>query len=139
MCMALYLATDKSIPTIDWSPGSAIAVQELGLSEERVREQFTKPHVRYIGAHGGCSCGFAYDPTDPSSDSSLQSLAELRNLLERYLSDVDDAELFYCWEGDEGREPYRRIDAVSEDFGTDACPLKTTALYRVQRRRPTKR
>jgi hypothetical protein len=137
VCMALYLATDKLVPTSDWTPGSVLAVQEIDSSDERVRGQFTKPHVRYVGAHGGCACGFAYDPADPSGEITLQSLAELRNLLRRILADADDAELFYCWEGDQGREPDRRVDATLEDLGSDACPLKTTAFYQV-RRRPTR-
>ena len=138
MCMALYVATDRIIPTTDRSSGSLLSVQGIAASEERVREQFSKPHVRYVGAHGGCSCGFAYDPADPSGDVVLRSLAELRTLLERHLADADDAELLYLWEGDEGREPDRRVEVALEDLGTDACPLKTAGFYRVRRRRPTR-
>jgi hypothetical protein len=138
VCMALYVATDTLIPTSDWRPGSLITVQEIGGSEDTVRQWFTKPQVRYVGAHGGCACGFSYDPADPSADSVLQSLAELRSLLGRHLSDADDAELFYCWEGDEGREPDHRSDIVLDDLGSPTCRLTTRALYRVQRRRPTR-
>jgi hypothetical protein len=136
--MALYVATDTLMPTSDWSPGSIIVVQEIGTSEKTVELQFTKPHVRYVGAYGGCACGFSYDPADPSADLVLQSLAELRNLIGRHLSDVDHAELFYCWEGDEGRVPDYRTDTVLDELGSDACRLKTTAFYRVRRRRPTR-
>jgi len=137
MCMALYLATDELIPTTEWSTGSVPIFQALEPTEEKVRRQFTKPEVRYVGSHSRCSCGFLYDPASPDAELTLQSIDALRALVSSLVGDQGEVELFYCWEGDEGREADSRLHTTVSEIGSESCPLNTTTFYRVRGRRPT--
>ena len=132
MCMELYLASDERIPPSEESDGSTFGIQELTAEEEMIRWQFTKPEVRHLGVHG-CSCGFLYDPDDPDAQSTLRALEELRALLTRLVRTHSEVELFYCWDGDQGREPDRRIETTAAEIGRESCPLSTSTFYRVRR------
>jgi hypothetical protein len=55
MCLMLYLATQRDQPLRN-SP--ELSVEEIEGSREVVRQWFSLPTVRFVGAHTGCSCGF---------------------------------------------------------------------------------
>ncbi len=57
MCLGLYVAS-RSLLAISESP--ELSVQEIDPTEDVVRQNFSLPHVRYLGAHTGCSCGFPH-------------------------------------------------------------------------------
>ena len=57
MCLMLYLAAATEIPL---QQSSDMSVEEVEPSRAVVREWFILPHVRYIGSHNGCSCGFPH-------------------------------------------------------------------------------
>ena len=71
--MALFIAADEPLPIIAWQESEpAFHVQNPSESEQRVRRQFTKTHVYYLGAHTYCSCGFAYGQS-PLTDEANQA------------------------------------------------------------------
>jgi hypothetical protein len=57
MCLTLYMATQGDVP-VRTSPD--LGVEEVEPSREAVRQWFSLPVVRFVGAHTGCSCGFPY-------------------------------------------------------------------------------
>ncbi|MGB5416243.1 MAG: hypothetical protein WBN01_16505 [Polyangiales bacterium] len=106
VCIAVYIAANRPLPTIDWDESQpAFYVATLGKDEEPVRNQFTKPHVYYAGSHEGCSCGFQLgndrSPEDPEQARGRESLGAFAKYLEDALTRVDDVELFACWEGEQ--------------------------------------
>lgn len=73
MCMAVYLASDVPLPLIPWDEGNpSFNTMELSDYEQPFMEQFTKPHVYYLGSYTGCSCGFSSDSNE-GSDPAIKS------------------------------------------------------------------
>lgn len=134
MCMALYLATDQPIPVSEWSRASALFVDELTSEQYRVKTQFTKLAVRYIGVLGKwtCSCAFSGARDDSTDAQGRQLIEELRNLLGFEIANDREVELFYCWMDDEGDEAEHRVETTLEQLGSESCPLKTGTFYRVR-------
>jgi hypothetical protein len=140
MCMALYLAADEPVPTTEWREGESVfVIQPLNESQERVRKQFTKPAVFYLGAHTGCSCGFAYGQLKPETPEQLlqeqmsrRSVEELQGFLAGQVANGRDVELFACWEGDQGAPPEQRLDITPSHFTGESFELQEKAFYRVR-------
>ena len=69
VCLMLYLATQGDLPP---RTSPELSVEEVEPSREAVRQWFSLPIVRFIGAHSGCSCGFphvvAEEPIDTGRD-----------------------------------------------------------------------
>jgi len=53
MCMAIYIASDSTLPLVPWDEGRpGLYIIELqGEIDEKVRCQFSKPHIYYVGSH----------------------------------------------------------------------------------------
>jgi hypothetical protein len=138
MCVMVYLASDRSLPEIDWNPDAPgfHASATIELRAEHVRKRFSKPFVYYLGAHEGCGCGFSYE-----TDESLQDLygkdpsylakvitgneqcrENVRRLREYVSAAAEDGavELYTVWAGDEGREPTERLSVTPSYFGGDS-------------------
>jgi len=141
MCMALYLATDEPVPMSEWSRASALFVDELNSEQYRVKRQFTKPTVRYIGVLGKwmCSCAFPSVLETSTDAEGCQLIEELRSLFLSGTANGREVELFYCWMDDEGDEPERRVETTPESLGSESCPLEDRHLLSSARRRPTRR
>jgi hypothetical protein len=59
MCLAVYLASDKPLPLIEWNEKEpSFYVGELTKSDKSVKIQFEFPYIYYIGSDEGCGCGF---------------------------------------------------------------------------------
>ena len=134
MCMALYLATDEPVPMSEWSRASALFVDELNSEQYRVKRQFAKPTVRYIGVLGKwmCSCAFPSVLETSTDAEGCQLIEELRSLFLSGTANGREVELFYCWMDDEGDEPERRVETTPESLGSESCPLETGTFYRVR-------
>src|SRR6185436_13691679 len=55
MCLMMYLATAGDQPL---RSSAELSGEEVESSRTSVRQWFSLPTVRFIGAHTGCSCGF---------------------------------------------------------------------------------
>jgi len=140
VCMNLYVASDQPIAATSWSeahPG--FNIQPLSEAEDRVRVQFSKPHVMYLGAHTGCSCGFAFGQPGSEAGQDIEqeqlgreSVASLREFLHSQLTSVAELELYSCWYGDEGTSPDARVRVTPEHFGGQAFDLPERVFYRVR-------
>lgn len=106
MCLAVYLASDASLPTIKWdesAPGFYLKAVAAGASALR---RFRYQHVYYAGSHEGCGCGFSKDGRD---DEELQLCQANYEKLGAAISNATKAgarlQLFTCWEGEQSLEP----------------------------------
>jgi hypothetical protein len=126
MCVAVYIASDKPLPLIPFDVGKpAFNVSEIGERSATVKQQFTKPHVYYVGSHTGCGCGFQNHSdmygtdfgTDPEEIvAGRESRQRLAEYLRAALATQESLELFASWEGDEEYEPASRGVIVPEDL-----------------------
>ena len=132
MCVALYIAADSEPPLVPWNeatPGfNVVSVED---HERVVAKHLSKPHLRYLGAHTGCSCGFDYGQT--STDTSeereeerlgRESVASLRRYLDRMVETNDTVELYACWEGDWEEPCDSRREVTPEYFGGESFEIR---------------
>ncbi len=141
MCYVVYLGTDLKLDPILWNDKKpAFNFQEvLDNENNKVRAQFSKTNVYYVGSHEGCGCGFAYDGTWDTSDPEdvednllrKESVAQFNQLLKEILARTNGCEIFLCWDGDEGDTP-QRIETVGANFFSEGDWVEDEpTLYRV--------
>ena len=97
MCFEIYIGSQGPLKTSEFIPNDTLLYLEEPSDRELkgLRDRFTCQHIYYVGADTGCSCGFAYNESDPSDIESQLALIELIKMasLEGRL------ELFCCWNG----------------------------------------
>ena len=139
MCLTLYLATAGEQP-LRKSPELTIeAVEPYG---EPVRQWFSLPAVRFIGAHTGCSCGFrhvvAEEPVDyregmfdgPDAEQNLRSTQALVALIHEHVAS-GEVQLYPVWNGDEQLAPKGTIELRAGTLDPDTFFLNERFFYRV--------
>ena len=132
MCLAFYIAADTEPPLVAWNEAApGFNVTSVEEHERVVTKHLTKVHLRYLGAHTGCSCGFGYgltssdDPEDLEEDRcGRESVASLRRYIEGMLAVTDAVELYACWEGDWEEPCESRREVTPDYFGGDAFELR---------------
>jgi len=139
MCLMLYLAADKPLEMVAWDDSApGLYVEELAAEEKRVRRNFEKPHVVYVGSHEGCGCGFKRPSQDPSPGPHLRperrSRAQLRAYLERQVARVGAIELLACRDGDQARRPSARRTLTPAALADDSFAFVESELATVERR-----
>jgi hypothetical protein len=111
VCIMLFLASDKKLPTIPWDDCAKqnIMVSELDERDNLVIKHFTKKFIYDIGAFEGCGCGFQFgiieseDEEDRVAEASgRESVEELFHYLREHINSGEIAEVYSCWAGDEG-------------------------------------
>jgi hypothetical protein len=115
--MVLYVAADAPLSEIAaTNPSGFFSARPIEGDEEAVRRHFTKSHVYFLGAHGGCSCGFSYGlgEDDEEDQRGRESVRQLRQYLDAATAQVGAVEVYACWVDDEA-EPA----ASSQTLGTD--------------------
>ena len=115
MCFVLYIASPKPSPIIAWDEVTrGIHTEELTDRDMGVRNQFTFPHVRYIGSDKHCGCGFRnatfqngcwpeeeWHPDEDTSHIEAQPNHErLIAFVKQHLGDQPSCEFYGIWEGD---------------------------------------
>lgn len=115
----LYMATQGDVP-VRASP--ELSVEEVERSRETVRQWFSLPVVRFIGAHTGCSCGFphvvAEEPIEywegmfdgEDREADLKSVESLLTLVREHVAATGEVQLYPVWDGDEGKPPKDMIN-----------------------------
>ena len=98
MCLALYLASSRPLPIIDWDPDHpAFHVIYPSETAAAVRKHFRYENVYYAGSHQGCSCAFNYE-------QEYESVLQLRDYLHEALATGAEIEAFACRPGKEERD-----------------------------------
>ena len=132
MCMAFYLASSEPLTPKAWDPENpALHVAALHDKDKPVLSHFSLPNVYYVGSHEGCGCGFdygkypEYEEDEPEeAEARRRSRLQLVELVEAVIDAAGVAELYACWEGDQGEDP---------DFHSEAAPrdlLDTETFFR---------
>jgi hypothetical protein len=142
--MALFIAAAEPLETIPWDesrPG--FNVQSITESEEVVRRHFTKPNVYYVGAHTGCSCGFAFglpdvkDEAEQAEDAAgRRSVADLQRYVAGAVERLGEVEMFSAWEGDFEEDATERVHVTPDWFGGHSFQLPERVRFRVTARPP---
>lgn len=137
----LYLATQRDQPLRN-SP--ELSVEEIEGSREAVRQWFSLPTVRFVGAHTGCSCGFpsvmAEEPVeyfdgifhdDENREADLHSLQSLLILIREHVAAAGEVQLYPVWDGEEGNPPKGTIDLGLDALNPETFFFNEQFLYRV--------
>ena len=115
MCLGVYLAATRPLPLRDWDERRpSFNVTPLAAEEEPVRGRFSRPHVVYLGAYTGCSCGFTVDE-EGEEEAAERSVAELVAYV-RDAAAAGTVELFTCWDGDYLEPAARRLELAPDDL-----------------------
>jgi hypothetical protein len=139
----LYLGTNGNLP-----PRAApdLAVEEVESSREAVRQWFSLPTVRFIGAYTGCSCGFPYIVADEPGvywdglfepgnerDADLRSLQALLSIVRDHVSRFGGVELYPVWNGNEELPPKGTIEVSVDSVKAETFLFTEQFFYRVAR------
>jgi hypothetical protein len=119
--MVLYVAADSPLPEVlATTPLGLFSARPIKGAEEAVRARFTKPHVYFLGAHEGCSCGFSYGLGDDGDERGRESVRRLRAYLDAAVAQGGAVEIYACWV-DEEAEPAMSSQTIGTDqFTGDA-------------------
>lgn len=137
--MAVFIAAAEPLPFIRWNEAApGFHLQALSEADAGVRACFTKPHVYFLGAHTGCSCGFNYGlrevkrEEDHAEDVASQaSVAALRAYLRDAVTSQGEVELFTSWETDWHGEPDERLQVTPDWFSGDTFEMPERTFFRV--------
>jgi hypothetical protein len=115
MCLMLYIGTAVQLPL---RSSADLKVEIVDEARRDVRQWFSYPEVRFVGAHTGCSCGFPsviaespieyYEGMPLSSDDRAADLRSVRALIEltsQVVAQSGRVELYPVADGDEPQAP----------------------------------
>jgi hypothetical protein len=140
VCLALFLATDRPLPRIEYVEGiTRLSVHDIAESDRRVKDKISKSYIAYVGAWEGCGCGFEYglledpDEEDHREDElGKESVRELRGLLEMLLQEQEEVELYVCMDGEQDVLQESRIEITPTFFLGDSLELEPGTLFVVR-------
>ncbi len=119
MCLMLYIGTVEELPL---SSSLDLSIETVDEARRAVTQWFSQGHVRFISAHGSCSCGFpsvvaespieyyegmSIDSRDPADRRSVDALL---HLLRERVARSARVELYPVWNGEESLSPKGQID-----------------------------
>ena len=143
MCLMLYLATAEEIP-LQSSP--ELGVEKVETSRDAVRAWFSLPHVRYIGSHSGCSCGFPSIQSETpveyyegmlfeskQREKDLRSVRALIELISPIVRSGCQVELYPIWDLEEHMAPIGTIEWQSDELDAGTFFFHQQFLHRVRR------
>ena len=143
MCMMLYIGTRQDLPLLATAD---LRIEEVGV--KAVLQWFSLPHIHFIGAHTGCSCGFPSVTADvpiefypgmlddsPEREADLRSVGALLELIAEQTSQGDEVQLYPVWNGEEGAPPKGTIELAPDRLVTGEFFFNERFFYRVAGRR----
>jgi hypothetical protein len=138
--MAVFISAADPLPFVAWDPGApGFHLQALSEAEAPVRARLRHPHVYFLGAHTGCSCGFNYGlrdvnrPEDRAEDlASEASVRSLRAYLEAAVAAQGEVDVLATWDNDWAREP-RQVHVTPAWFGGATFEMPEHTRFRVTR------
>src|SRR5688500_1721859 len=144
MCMMLYLGTRLGVPV---KTSADLRIEEVTPAGDSVRQWFSLPHVHFVGAHTGCSCGFPSVTAEvpigffagmfddhPDRAADLRSVRALLEVIREQLSEEDEVQLYPVWNGEEGEPPKGTVNLPPEQLVADQFFLNERFLHRITRR-----
>ncbi|MCU7933193.1 MAG: hypothetical protein KZQ90_20560 [Candidatus Thiodiazotropha sp. (ex Codakia rugifera)] len=133
MCLAVYIASDHTLPLVEWNEKEPkFNVVPINKSEKIVKKQFNLPNIVYAGSHVGCGCGFFKDGEVGEELAQVQATYDaLVSYLQDLISQGADIEIFSCWEGDQSTKPEFKEKLSLEALGADEFEFKEKAYYEI--------
>ena len=133
MCLAVYLASDKPLPLVEWDEDHPrFNVVLITKYEKVVKKQFRNPNVVYAGSHQRCGCGFFKEGEGGEELAAIQTnYGSLVYYLNELMSSGASIEIFSCWEGDQGSEPETKERLSLATLGSDGFEFKEKAYYEI--------
>lgn len=129
MCLMLYVGTARELPL---TVSADLTVEEVAEARRAVSQWFSQPSVRFVGAHGGCSCGFPSVSADvpieyfegmsfASDDraADVRSVRALLALIGRAARPSERVELYPIADGDESTPPKGVVEWPFESLDPD--------------------
>jgi hypothetical protein len=123
MCMVYFLGASISTPLIAFDETDArFNVGEPAPEEMAVQRHLATPHVRYVGSHTSCGCGFRCDAFgDPHArrEDAAETQADheaLASYLGSLPADAQPIRIFGCWSGDEAEAPEHVRSCTVDDI-----------------------
>jgi hypothetical protein len=141
MCLMLYIATHDELPES--------TTKELTIAKPRVpgaERWLTLPHVRFVGAQGGCSCAFAlvtpdddpieyydglFSEEDEEREQTLESTRALLDVIRTALSHSDEVQFYPVWAGQERTAPRGTIELNASELNAETFFFNEQFLYRI--------
>lgn len=115
MCVMLYIGTAEEL---ELASSADLTVENVVAGRQDVKQWFSHPAVRFVGAHTGCSCGFPsisaesrieyYEGMSLQSDDRVADLRSVRALIElvgRIVARSERVELYPVADGEESKAP----------------------------------
>ncbi len=133
MCLAVYIASDKTLPLIEWKKEKpAFNVVPLTKHENGVKRQFSRPFIAYAGSHEGCGCGFFKEGEEVKELEIVQANYDsLVNYLKKLKEQGASIEIYSCWEGDQEEEPEFTEKMTLEEISGQHFEFKEKAYYKI--------
>ena len=125
MCLAVYIASSIELSTSAWEKGAPGFYVEKVPPGDKVRRQFSLPHVYYAGSHEGCGCGFLkeghFEDELKVRQANYGPLAQCIRIAQARGARI---ELFSCWEGQQAVKPALSESRTVDDVETPAFQLQ---------------
>lgn len=133
MCLMVYVASDKSLPLIEWDEHKrAFCVSDLSKYEKNVAAQFELPYVYNAGSHLGCGCGFLKDFEDEEElAQSNKNYLQLSAYLQKGLETEATIQIYSCWDGDQETRPLFREKMDLKHLVESNFEFKEKAFYEI--------
>jgi hypothetical protein len=136
MCLTLYLATRDEQPLVTTK---AISVEAVRPRAEGVRQWFSLPIVRFIGADTGCSCGFRHVIAEKPLEywqgvfdaDERQSMQALVRLIREHVAASGEVELYPAWNDKVDAAPKGTINLPIDKIDPQTFFFVERFFYRV--------
>jgi hypothetical protein len=137
--MELFVASDRPIElSHGWKGEPYLTIHDVQ-DTVGIQPPLTLPYVRFLGAHGGCSCGFEFGQRDPQTDEEMEqetagrrSVGALRDFLETQLRAGASVQLLSRWFNEAGPHPDEETNVSPDVFGGDSFELPRSVLWRLR-------
>jgi len=136
----LYLATRDEQPLLN---APELSVEAVAPKAEAVRQWFSLPVIRFVGAYTGCSCGFhsviAEAPIAfgedvrlyPPDEEQLLSARALIALIQRHVAAAGEVEMYPVWNGEENLPPKGTLELLADTLNPRTFFFNERFFYHV--------
>jgi hypothetical protein len=140
----LYIGTAEEIPL---SSSPDLSIESVDPIRQNVKQWFSHPAVRFVGAHTGCSCGFPsimsesplqyYEGMPLESDDRAADLRSVRSLIEligQAMARSERVELYPVADGEQSETPKGVIEWQLSSLNPERLFFNERFMHVVRRR-----
>jgi hypothetical protein len=138
--MVYFLGASIDTPLVAFDDGSpAFNVREPEPEEMGAQRHLATPHIRYVGSHSSCGCGFrcgAFGDPHATRDDAADTQADheaLASYLGSLPADAQPIRIFGCWSGNEADPPEHFRSCAAEDIRAPDFTFRENELITITR------